>query len=158
MKLEAVPVELTDANAFVHQYHRHSKPVTGHRFSIGARLGLDLVGVVIVGRPIARLLQDGVTAEVLRVCVLDSAPKGCCSFLYAASWRAWRAMGGQRLITYTLQDESGASLRGAGWKIVGITEAMKGKGWLNRPGRDNQAVYYKPKHRWEMTMFDEAAS
>lgn len=150
MKLTAVPLELKEANDFVADHHRHNKPTAGHRFSIGVLSGDKLVGVVIIGRPIARLLQDGRTAEVLRTCVLDDAPKGANSFLYASAWRAWRAMGGGRLITYTLEDESGASLRGAGWKIVAAVESMKGKGWLNRPMRANQAVYYNRKKRWEI--------
>jgi hypothetical protein len=155
VKLRAVPVELIDANAFVREHHRHNKPTAGHRFSIGATLAdsTELVGVAIIGRPIARLLQDGRTAEVLRVCVLDDAPKGSCSFLYACAWRAWRAMGGERLVTYTLQDESGASLRGAGWRAIHASEAVKGKGWLNRPNRAAQGVYDKPKIRWEIGLF-----
>lgn len=159
MKLAAVPIELADANAFVAEHHRHSRPTIGHRFSIGCRPANDneLCGVAIIGRPIARNLQDGLTAEVLRVCVLPEAPKGSCSFLYAAAWRAWRAMGGARLVTYTLTTESGASLRGAGWKVVAEVSPPKGDGWLNRPGRIDQEVYARPKRRWEMTLFEATA-
>ena len=93
--------------------------------------------------------DDGVTAEVTRCCVLNDAPKGSCSFLYACCWRAWRAMGGQRMITYTLQSESGASLRGAGWKVLHEVVINKGKGWTNRPGREWQPVTGQLKFRWE---------
>lgn len=94
-KLMAVPIELKEANEFVGNFHRHNKPVTGHRFSIGVSDGKELWGVVIVGRPVSRIIQaQGATAEVLRCCVRDGAPKGCCSFLYGSAWRAWRAMGG----------------------------------------------------------------
>ena len=108
-----------------------------------------MVGVAIVGRPIARLLDDGYTAEVTRCCVLDDAPKGSCSFLYGRCWRIWQQMGGTRMVTYTLQTESGSSLKGAGWKIVGKTE---GGGW-DREGRERewQPIYGQLKFRWEVT-------
>jgi hypothetical protein len=148
--LLAVPIGTTEANAFVLSYHRHNKPVVGAKFSIGASDGTRLVGVAIVGRPVARKLDDGATAEVTRVCVLDDAPKGTPSFLYSRCWRAWSAMGGARMVTYTLQSESGASLRGAGWRVVGQSPAWKeGKGWATRPGREWQAVIGQQKLRWE---------
>lgn len=109
----AVPMTIAEANAYVASFHRHNKPVPGARFCIGASDGNELCGVAIVSRPVARKLQDGVTAEVVRCCVVESAPKGTPSFLYAACWRAWRAMGGRRMITYTLQSEGGG-LRFAG--------------------------------------------
>lgn len=145
----AIPISTTEANAFVQSYHRHNKPTAGGKFAIGASDGERLVGVAIVGRPVARLLDNGTTAEVTRCCVLDDAPKGTCSFLYSRCWRAWSAMGGEKLITYTLQTESGASLRGAGWKIVGQTPGTNGKGWTNRPGREWQAIQGQAKFRWE---------
>ena len=127
MKLRPVPIKLKEANDFVEQYHRHNKRTQGGRFAIGATTGEALVGIAIVGRPIARLLDDGYTAEVTRCCVLDESPKGTCSFLYGRCWRIWQQMGGIRMVTYTLQMESGSSLKGAGWKIVG--ENGIGGGW-----------------------------
>jgi hypothetical protein len=153
MTLHAIPVTLREANEFVANFHRHNKPVTGARFAIGASDGASLVGVAIVGRPVARRLQaqGADLAEVTRCCVNDGAPKGSCSFLYAACWRAWRAMGGRRLITYTLQVESGASLRGAGWKVVAeLAPTGAGTGWISRPGREWQPVTGQAKLRWEM--------
>ena len=150
MTLTAIPVDLAEANAFVANFHRHNKPVVGARFAIGASDGSELVGVAICGRPVARRLQDRATAEVTRCCVRDSSPKGTCSFLYAACWRAWRAMGGERLITYTLQSESGASLRGAGWKVVAELPANRATMWQNRPGREWQPVVGQAKLRWEI--------
>ena len=152
MKLEAVPMELRDANEFVANYHRHNKPVVGHRFSIGAVNGEALVGVAIIGRPIARKNQDGFTAEVTRTCVKPDAPKGTNSFLYACAWRAWRAMGGHRLITYTLESESGASLRGAGWKVVGqVAPAKQGAWGCEKLGRVRawQPIFGQKKIKWE---------
>lgn len=149
MTLDAVPMTVREANEFIASFHRHNKPVTGARFAIGCTDGNGLVGVAVVGRPVARALQNGVTSEVTRCCVLETAPKGACSFLYAASWRAWRAMGGRRLITYTLTSESGASLRGAGWRVVAELPANKPGMWQSRAGREWQPVVGQAKLRWE---------
>ena len=149
MRLSLIPVTFAEAAEFVRNFHRHNKPPVGHVFSIAASDGEQLVGVAIVGRPVARMLQDGATLEVLRVCVTDSAPKGACSFLYSRAWRAASALGWSRLITYTLQSESGASLRGAGWKVVNQSPGDKGIGWQNRPGREWQEVVGQAKFRWE---------
>jgi hypothetical protein len=148
--MKVIPISISEANKFVANFHRHNKPVQGAKFAIGASDGEKLIGVAIVGRPVSRHLDDGETAEVTRCCVLDDAPKGACSFLYSRCWRVWAAMGGSRLITYTLQSESGASLRGAGWKIVGQTPGFsEGKGWTTRPGREWQPVVGQSKFRWE---------
>lgn len=149
--MKVVPISISEANEFVANFHRHNKPVQGAKFAIGVSDGDRLVGVAIVGRPISRHLDDGETAEVTRCCVLDDAPKGACSFLYSRCWRIWAAMGGAKLITYTLQSESGASLRGAGWRIVGQAPGFsEGKGWTTRPGREWQPVVGQSKFRWEI--------
>ena len=109
--LEIVPMTLREANAFVEQNHRHHGPVAGHKFSIGISDGEKIVGVAIVGRPVSRHLDDGWTLEVNRLCTDGS--RNTCSMLYAAAWRAARAMGYKRLVTYILESESGASLRAA---------------------------------------------
>lgn len=145
----AIPCTIAEANAFVMSFHRHNKPVRGARWAVGASDGNGMVGVAIVSRPVARALQDGFTSEVVRCCTLETAPKGCPSFLYAACWRAWRAMGGRRLITYTLKREGGASLRGAGFTLLGEVAPHRPGGWQNRPGREWQAVVGQPKFRWE---------
>lgn len=121
-RLQIVPLTLRVANAFVAEHHRHHKPCRGHRFSIGvADLDGNLHGVAIIGRPVARHYDDGLTAEVNRSCT-DGTPNAN-SALYGAAWRACRAMGYRRLITYTQAGESGASLRGAGWTVVGERKA-----------------------------------
>jgi hypothetical protein len=150
VSLQIVPISTLEANAFVQSYHRHNKiSAQLAKFSIGASDGERLVGVAIVSLPVARALHDGVTAEVRRCCVLDDAPKGTCSFLYSRCWKAWSALGGHKLITYTLQTESGASLKGAGWRVVGETPGHS-KGWTNRPGREWQPVQGQAKFRWEI--------
>lgn len=153
MSLSVLPMTLREANDFVESFHRHNGRTQrdGGRFAIGATDGERLVGVAIVGRPLARMMQDGVTAEVTRVCVLDDSPKGTCSFLYGRCWRAWQAMGGRRMLTYTLTTESGASLRGAGWKVMGEARA-RGAGAWEAEGRQRswQAIYGQQKFRWEV--------
>lgn len=147
-RLSLVPIAMVTANAVVRDWHRHNRPVICGLFAIGAQFDFRIVGVAIVGRPLARALEDGFTAEVRRTCCIPEAPKNTNSFLYAACWRAWRAMGGRRLVTYNLETESGASLRGAGWKVVAEVRA---KPWTHpsRP-RDYQPVYGQRKLRWEV--------
>jgi hypothetical protein len=115
--IEIVPITQKEANAFVKAHHRHHRPVVGSVFQIAAASEGKVVGVVIVGRPVARKLQDGWTLEVNRLCT--TGEKNVCSMLYSASWRAAKAMGWKRLITYILSEESGTSLRAAGWKCLG---------------------------------------
>ena len=124
--LEIVPMTLQEANAFVEQHHRHHKPATGHKFSIGCTDGEKIVGVAIVGRPVSRYLDDGWTLEVNRLCT--DGTHNACSMLYAAAWRAARAMGYHKLITYILDSESGTSLKAAGWKCVGQAGGLRWTG------------------------------
>jgi len=105
MSLRIVPTTLKEANAFVLEHHRHHRPVVGHKFSIACADEDDVHGVAIVGRPVARHLDKGWTLEVNRCCT-DGA-KNACSMLYAAAWRATKALGYQKLITYTLPKEGG---------------------------------------------------
>ena len=130
-----VPVSLKAANAFVAEHHRHHKPVTGHKFSLGCVQNGRLVGVAIVGRPVSRYLDDGMTLEVNRLCA--TGEKNVCSFLYGAAARAARALGYGRIITYTLDTEPGTSLRAAGWLCAGTAG---GKRWTG-PRRPDADLY-----------------
>lgn len=116
-RLNIQPISLADANAFVGRWHRHHKPVVGHKFSIAATKDECVVGVVIVGRPVSRMRDDGLTLEVTRLCT--DGTKNACSFLYGAARRAAFALGFIRIGTYTLPDEGGASMRASGWKLLG---------------------------------------
>ncbi|EIC30309.1 XF1762 family protein [Methylomicrobium album] len=151
-----VPITLREANDFVQNFHRHNGRTSrdGGKFAIGCSTGHELVGVAIVGNPLSATFMDGFTAEVLRTCTNDRAPKGAVSFLYSRCWRIWAAMGGRRLITYTLETESGASLRGAGWKIVAECPAGQiGKNWnKGAKAREWQPIYGQQKLRWEMNV------
>lgn len=145
VRLHHVRVDFPTAAAFVAEHHRHHTPPIGHLFSIGAMRADELVGVVIVGRPVARRRDDGVTAEVTRLCVLNAEPNAC-SFLYGKAAKAALALGFQRIGTYTLQRESGASLRAAGWTLIGSTP---GKSWSvpSRPRTDKTPL--EPRLLWE---------
>ena len=116
MSLEVVPITLKEACAFIATHHRHNKPPRGWKFGVGLRHGHQLVGVAAAGRPVARLFDDGLTLEVNRTCT-DGTPNAN-SMLYGAIWRAAKAMGYRRCITYTQAEETGASLRAAGWVKV----------------------------------------
>lgn len=131
-RLRAVPLTLAQANELVAKLHRHHKPARGHRFSIGAAAGDRLVAAVIVGRPVARKTDQYRVAEVTRL-VTDGTANAC-SFLYGRAAQAAKAMGFDRIQTYTLATESGASLRGAGWRRVRTCVVPK-NGWATRPGR-----------------------
>lgn len=143
--LELVPITLEEANLFVEQHHRHHDPVTGHKFSIGLSNGESICGVIIVGRPVSRMLDNGTTLEVTRCCVTQ-AQHGC-SKLYRAAWRVCENLGFKRLITYTLPEEGGSSLRGAGFKLIG--ERGGGK-WTrkSRPRIDTHPT--QTKLLWEL--------
>lgn len=145
--MKVVPLTIQRANEVVLQWHRHNKPVIGARFAIGCEHEGVLVGVAIVGRPVARKIDQEFIAELTRLCVTPEAPANACSFLYGACRRIWSAMGGNKIITYTLKRESGASLRGAGWTLVSET-TRSGKGWLTRD-REHQAVFAETKLKWE---------
>jgi len=151
-----VPLTLREANEFVTEHHRHNKKCTGHKFSIGAEYKGELVGVAICGRPIARKLDEKRTLEVLRVCIKNPAPTNACSFLYGRCWRIWQAMGGEKILTFTLAEESGSSLKAVGWNKVSETKPFKvNKGWTTRPNREWQPVNSQLKFRWEQTKQEE---
>jgi hypothetical protein len=116
-KLRHLRVSLAGANAFVALPHRHHKPVVGHLFSLAACLGSEVVGVAIVGRPVSRIRDDGLTAEVTRLC--SDGTQNACSFLYGACSRAAFALGFERIGTYILAGEPGTSLTAAGWRCLG---------------------------------------
>jgi hypothetical protein len=135
--LIATPIDLASANDFVTRLHRHHKPVRGHKFSIAASDDLGIRGVVIVGRPVSRILDDGLTLEVTRLCTDGRA--NACSFLYGAAARAAFALGYRRIGTYIRADELGTSLVGAGWRMVA---QVKGRSWdcASRPRIDQTEI------------------
>lgn len=145
-RLAAVPMTLREARAYVDRVHRHHRAPQGGLFAIGAASDGEVVGVVIVGRPVARMLDDDWTCEVTRL-ASDGSPN-VCSMLYRAAWRAARAMGYRRLVTYTLASEPGSSLLGAGFRVVG---EVRGRSWHtpSRPRVDSHPT--EDKLRWEVS-------
>lgn len=127
--IRAIPIELRQANEFVDKLHRHHDPVHRDKFRIGAEVDGKLVGVVQVARPVSRMLDDGKTVEVVRLCTDGS--KDICSFLYARAARVAKELGYERIITYILYTEPGTSLRACGWIEDGTTS---GGSW-DRPSR-----------------------
>ena len=143
--MNITPINLDEANAFVETHHRHHKPVVGYKFAIAVSEE-EVCGVAIIGRPVSRHLDDGWTLEVNRCCT--DGTRNACSMLYSGAWKAAKALGYRRLITYTLPEEGGASLRGAGWILVG---ERGGGNWnvKSRPRIDTAEHLSGQKHLWE---------
>jgi hypothetical protein len=140
MKMSHVRIGLDEANAFVAEHHRHHRPVIGHLFSLGAVADGKIVGVAIVGRPVARMRDDGITAEITRLCT--DGTRNACSFLYGAAARAAFALGFKRIGTYILASEPGTSLMASGWRLIGQTD---GGSWSreSRPRVDKHPLQGK---------------
>lgn len=145
-KLGIIPISLDEANAFVKQVHRHHGAVTGYKFAIGAVLNDKVVGVAIVGRPVSRRRDDGFTLEVTRLAT--DGTKNACSFLYGACARAAFALGFRRVGTFILASENGASIKAAGWRLIGETP---GRSWSvpSRPRVDKHPL--QKRLQWEIT-------
>jgi len=146
-EIKSIPLHLREANEFVKKFHRHSLPTVGGKFAVGVKSNDILVGVMIAGRPVARLLDNGKTLEVLRVAT-DGTPNAN-SFLYAVAVKIARLMGYEKVITYNLSKESGSSLKAIG----AIPTPIPAQSW-DRPNRkrQEQKVYRESKNRWEIIL------
>lgn len=145
MRLQLQPISMKEANAFIRRHHRHHLPPQGWKFGIAVNDGEKVVGVVTIGRPVAPTLDNGWTLEVTRCCT--DGTKHAASMLYGAAWRATKALGYKRLITYTLVSEAGTSLKAAGWKDVYQTEETRA--W-DRPNRPRVSTHpLEQKTLWE---------
>lgn len=144
--LDLCPVNFKTACEFIKSHHRHHLPPQGWKFGIGVMDGEKLVGIITIGRPVARALDDGFVLEVTRCCT--DGTKDACSKLYSAAWRAAKAMGYKKLITYTLISEPGTSLKAAGFKTL---YEVKGRDWScpSRPRDDKHPTC--DKLFWEIT-------
>lgn len=147
------PFSLSAANLVVARWHSHHKPVRGHKFSLGAEVDGEMVGVVIVGRPVAQALDDGLTYEVTRLCT--NGHRNAASCLLGAAWRASKAMGVRRMVSYTRADEDGTSYKAAGWRRVAEVE---GRGWVTGnkadrwlPGLYEPTTEVVDRVRWEVS-------
>lgn len=145
--LKLKPCTFRQAQDFVRENHRHNKPPVGHKFSIAVYDGEKLCGVVMVGRPVGRYLDDGETLEVNRCCT--DGTRNACTMLYGAAWRAAKALGYRRIITYTLKSENGASLRASGW----ICDGEAGKThWTGQRYEQMELPITEMKVRWRKEM------
>ena len=148
-RLEAVPITLQEASAYIDQHHRHNAGPKFHKFSVCLRVPgePEPVGVAVAGLPKARHQMDGETLEINRCCT-DVRYADVCSNLYARAIRIGREMGYRRFLTYTLPEESGSSLRAAGFQPDGVTKASAA-GW-NSPSRPRNTEHYPEgeKIRW----------
>ena len=149
--MKLVHLELATANLLGERLHRHHRPVPGHRFSLGAVKNGQLVGAAIVGRPTARMRDLEKECEVLRVAT--NGTKNACSFLLGGCARAAKALGYCRIQTFTLDEESGSSLRAAGWDMEEKTDY----GSWDREGRRRDPLKHptSPKKRWAKILRDE---
>jgi len=148
MSLHLVPVKWPTVVDGVKRWYRHSQPPLG---DLGIRVGVAdqdqvLHGVGCVGRPVARAYDDGLTVEVTRVAT--DGTRNACSMIYGALVRAALALGYTRVITYTQEGESSASLRGAGWKVVAQRPARGGWDTPARP-RDDRRYESVARTLWE---------
>jgi hypothetical protein len=156
MTLALRPVTLREARGFVDQHHRHNVPPRGWRFGVGVEADGALVGVAIASRPVARALDDGTTLEVIRTCT--DGTRNANSMLYGAVARAGKALGYRRVVTYTVESESGSSLRAVGFEPVETLEPREGWSYSGQ-GRYTHDLFGEPRHaqgqrriRWERSL------
>jgi hypothetical protein len=149
-RLHVVPLELSEANRLVAQWHRHHQPSQGHRFSLGVMDNEGVLhGAAIIGRPVARLA--GSPRDVLEVVrLVTDGTRNACSILYAAAARAGLAMGYRRIQTYILDEEPGTTLVAAGWGCEGEAGGGQWKHTDGRPRRTDQPT--GAKTRWAKTL------
>lgn len=143
-KFEAAPIDLKQANDFVNKLHRHHDAVYRDKYRVAAKMDGKIVGVVQVGRPVSRMLDDGKTLEVVRLCT--DGTKDACSFLYGRAARIAKELGYKKIITYILESESGESLKAAGFKLSAVT---RGGSWDRESRRRSTTAPTVPKKRFE---------
>ena len=146
-QLTVVPLTVKEANSLIAKWHRHHKPVRGHRFSLGV---IDKHGVIhgacVVGRPVGR--QAGDSRKLLEITRLVTNGKyNVCSMLYSAAARVGKQMGFVKIQTYILEEELGTSLKASGWKFETLT---RGGSWdRNGEGRSREDNHpLQRKKRW----------
>ena len=145
--MEIRPITLKTASNFITLHHRHHGPTVGCKFCIGLFDTDTLIGVAVCGRPVSRVLDDGLTCEVNRLCVLDGY-RNACSMLYGACCRIAKEMGYRKVITYILESENGASLKASNFTCEGVAGGTHWTGSRNR----GQPIPHEMKTRWMRTL------
>lgn len=141
--LSIKPIHLKNAKEFVRLYHRHNIPPVGGKFAVSCYDGNRLCGVAICGRPTARRSDDGKTLEIYRNCT--DGTFNACSKLYGACCRVAKIMGYQRIVTYTLESETGTSLKASGFQYEGESGGIA---WTGERRRDYYISPEEMKSRW----------
>lgn len=141
--MKIAPITFREASSYINQFHRHHNATVGCKFCISVIDGDGQIhGVAVCGRPVSRMLDDGLTLEINRVCT--DGTKNACSMLYGASCRIAKNMGYMKVITYTLQSEDGASLKASNFTCDGEAGGTHWTGCRNR----GQDIPYEMKKRW----------
>ena len=153
MRYQIIPLSLKQAQRFINEHHRHHSAPHRDKYRIGLAMDGQLIGCIMVGRPVSRVLDDGQTLEVNRCCVLTGY-KNACSKLYSSAAKIAKLLGYSRIITYTLDIELGHSLVASGWKRDGQT---KGRNWSTPSRLRDQKSEYQTidKTRWTRILRDE---
>lgn len=143
------PIILREAQAFIRKHHRHNRPPRGCKFCVAVMHQDQMVGVLVVGRPTARAYDDGLTAEVTRTCTINC--RNANSYLYGLARKISTLLGYKRLVTYTRDGESGASLRASGFTMIAVREPRKN--WKNssvkRVDWNEDDEEYVTRYLWE---------
>lgn len=149
--LRLAPCTITAANQVIACWHRHSTPIS-QKVLAAARVvrGSETVGVMIMGLPVSRVLDNGLNVEIRRVCVLDGAPRNACSMLYGAGCRAAKALGYVVAYTYTTSEEDGASVRAAGFVRDGERAASSWDTPSRPRDREHHAIAERVRWRREL--------
>jgi hypothetical protein len=143
-KAEVLQITLKEAQTFINTFHRHHKQPQGHRFSLGLFVANQLVGVIVAGRPVARLNDNGSTLEITRCCVLEGFKNGI-TILCGRVYQTAKLWGYKQVITYTLESENGVSMKAAGFRCIGKT---KGGSWNSPNRKRNDKHPIIPKYKW----------
>lgn len=145
--LQIRPIHLKEAKDYIKKYHRHNIPPVGGKFAISCFDGDKMCGVAICGRPTARKIDNGTTLEIYRNCT--DGTYNACSKLYGACCRIAKNMGYQKVITYTLESENGASLKASNFNYCG---QAGGIAWTGERRRDYYISPEEMKNRWEVLL------
>jgi hypothetical protein len=150
-----VPLTLAQANELIARLHRHHKKVVGHRFSIGLEVEGELVGAAVIGRPVARMVEQYRTAEVTRL--VTDGTYNACSALYGAAARIAKEMGFDKIQTYILATEPGTSLKASGWVLEAETSGGDWNHSKKNAGTRRTDQPMEPKQRWVRVLREEVA-
>ena len=143
------PISFPVARSFVRRHHAHCNPPVTWRFGQSVFNGHTMLGVIMVGNPVAAALNGRGMLEVNRLCIRRDLPRAlawnAASMLYGWGAREAERRGWMHIVTYTRADEDGTSLRAAGW----VEESrVRGRGWHSSRRRRSNTNGWIDKTRW----------